>query len=142
MYYFHIWSITGLCMVQCTSHPDVAFGFFFFFNKPIIYIEEKLEFAVSYPHHQESLGTWFDEWTYPTGIWYDVFWLTVRLCYHKFKTVFFFFKCCPLSKNENSYVCICQVEWVWQSLTTALSRKSWLMVAQECKLLLKQTLWG
>lgn len=63
---------------------------FFFFNKPIIYIEEKLEFAVSYPHHQESLGTWFDEWTYPTGIWYDIFWLTVRLCYHKFKTVFFF----------------------------------------------------
>lgn len=65
--------------MQYISHPDVAFGsfFFFFFHKPTIYIEENLEFAVSYPHHQESLGTWFDEWTYSTGIWYEVFWLAV-----------------------------------------------------------------
>lgn len=61
-----------------------------FFNKPTIYIEEKLDFAVSYPHHQESLGTWFDERTYSTGIWYEVYWLPVRLYSQMFKMMNFF----------------------------------------------------
>lgn len=95
MYYFHIGSITGLFIVQCISYPDVAFSFFFL-NKPTICIEEKLEFAVSSPAHQESLGTWFDKWTYSTGVWYEFIWLTFRLYDHKFKVIFFF-KYRPLS---------------------------------------------
>lgn len=85
--------------MQCISYPDVVFGFFFLFFfiiKSTIYIEEKLEFAVSSAHHRESLGTWFDERTYSTGVWYEVFRLPCQtVLSHVLKQ-------CFLSNNWNS----------------------------------------